>query len=340
MTSATLNWQTSGDYSAYKAVEFEIRAVTEPNFTGFSATKLPSQQTLTSAKTIVNTGTWNNHESISYWSPATETIDITAIIQEVTTSADFHSGSRIYLVFTPINYPAGSGFISFSSQESSNAAPYLDYSSQQLSSEQAFPETETTNGGSSGATETAPSVPGSSPSTSEQPTQTESIWAGYEAVPQQLNWFTWRASSLPNVAFDPDATVNAYEVLVTDNTDNKTLHFNQDQGRLDGTQVKFPFEIRVRNIGIEDANIEGTPPAFNNNTYIFAGIQIHTLDSEEANSAHVVVGHRGNNPLTVEGKTTNNGSSQVTDIGASAVPLARADLKILGLEDGTIQVFC
>jgi hypothetical protein len=103
--------------------------------------------------------------------------------------------------------------------------------------------------------------------------------------------------------------------------------------------VKFPFEIRVRNIGIEDANIEGVPPGSNNNTYIFAGIQIHALNPDEVNSAHVVVGHRGNHPLTVEAKTTNNGLSQVNDIGASAVPLARADLRILGLEDGTIQIF-
>ena len=152
---------------------------------------------------------------------------------------------------------------------------------------------------------------------------TPSIWDGFELVNSAETWITWRADALPNVQFNPANTQNAYRVELTDNANNKTLHFHGSQGRLDGIQASFPFEIVVRNIGIRDYTDNTLAPAPNPNAYIFSGVQIHTLNENEANSVHVVVGHRGPNPSTIEGKTTVNASSTVSDLGHDVLQSAR-----------------
>ncbi len=85
-----------------------------------------------------------------------------------------------------------------------------------------------------------------------------------------------------------------YHAELTDNTGNQTLHFNAAQGRLDAKLVTFPFDYVVRNIGIgllSDSQVAPNPAG---STFMFSGVQVHSTDLDAADSAHVVVGHRGN----------------------------------------------
>jgi len=130
-----------------------------------------------------------------------------------------------------------------------------------------------------------------------------------------------------------------YRAEVTDNTDNKTLHFNGSQGRLDAKHVSFPFDVAVRNIGIGRLTNSQLAPSAAGNPYVFAGVQVHVNDLDNTNSSHVVVGHRGGTHFTIEGKNTRNGSSSVNDAGANVAPDGRADIRIVGNSDRTITVY-
>jgi len=147
------------------------------------------------------------------------------------------------------------------------------------------------------------------------------------------NYTTNNADALPGVT----RTGGRYRAEVLDNTRDITLHFNRKQGRLDAKKVAFPFEYIVRNIGIgtlEDSQL--APPDIS--SYVFAGIQAHVYpDFESLNSSHFVVGHRGSTENTIEGKNTVNGASSVNDAGVNVVPDGRADLRVVGLADNTIQ---
>ncbi len=149
-----------------------------------------------------------------------------------------------------------------------------------------------------------------------------------------LNYTTNNASALPGVT----RTNGRYRAELLDNTNNVTLHFNGEQGRLDAKIVTFPFEYIVRNIGIGTLNDSQTAPPDDIESYVFAGIQAHVYpDFNSINSSHCVVGHRGNTHNTVEGKNTVNGTSTVNDDGPDIVPDGRADLRIVGLADNTIR---
>lgn len=130
-----------------------------------------------------------------------------------------------------------------------------------------------------------------------------------------------------------------YYAPIFDNTDDKTLHFNGAQGRLDAKLVSFPFTVVARNIGIGTVKDTQKMPPHSQHTYIFAGIQVHTKELEDRTSAHVVVGHRGGHFNTVEGKQTINGNSFVNDIGVNKATEGRADLLIQGLPDKSLKVF-
>ena len=146
---------------------------------------------------------------------------------------------------------------------------------------------------------------------------------------------TSNASALPDVI----QSNGRYLATLTDNAQNQTLHYNQDQGRLDARLIRFPFEFIARNIGIGSITDSQIAPAHANDPYNFAGVQVHVLDLEDPNSAHVVVGHRGPTGFTIEGKNTLNGSSSVNDNGANSVPEGRADIRIVGNNDRTITVY-
>ena len=142
-------------------------------------------------------------------------------------------------------------------------------------------------------------------------------------------------SALPNVA----QVDGRYRAELTNNDNNVTLHFNEEQGRLDAVLVTFPFEFIARNIGIGQIDDSQTSPPHQDNAYNFSGVQVHTLDLSSPNSSHVVVGHRGPTGFTIEGKNTPNGASSVNDIGANTVPDGRADIRVVGNEDRSLTIY-
>lgn len=157
----------------------------------------------------------------------------------------------------------------------------------------------------------------------------------FEGSGDLIDYITNNSEALPNVA-----RVNGrYRAELVDNTDNVTLHFNDQQGRLDAKLLAFPFEFIARNIGIGTVEDSQTAPSHSNDPYNFAGVQVHTIDLSSPNSSHVVVGHRGPTGFTIEGKNTVNGSSAVNDNGSNSVPDGRADIRIVGNEDRTITIY-
>ncbi|VAW60304.1 Chitinase [hydrothermal vent metagenome] len=150
-----------------------------------------------------------------------------------------------------------------------------------------------------------------------------------------LGYTTNNESDLPDIA----RVGGRYRANVTNNANDITLHFNDLQGRLDAKLVSFPFEVIARNIGIgRTLDSQQAPPA-TGNELIFAGIQVHVPDLNSRNSSHLVVGHRGGTPFTVEGKNTRNSFSEVNDEGPSVAPAARADLRIVGNANNTLTVY-
>jgi hypothetical protein len=144
-----------------------------------------------------------------------------------------------------------------------------------------------------------------------------------------------RAEALPEVM----GREGRYRAVLRENPDNRTLHFNENQGRLDAFPIRFPFEAIARNVGIGTPEDSQQAPSTDRHAFIFAGLQVHAPDLEVAESAHLVVGHRGSVQLTVEGKHTRGGISTVTDEGAGAAPLGRADLRIVGRADGSLRAY-
>lgn len=150
-----------------------------------------------------------------------------------------------------------------------------------------------------------------------------------------LGYTTARPEALPVVG----RVDGRYRAELTDNTDNVTLHFHGDQGRLDAKLVTFPFDYTVRNIGIGTLADSQVAPNPSGSAYIFSGVQVHSADLDEAVSAHVVVGHRGSAKFTIEGKNTVNGNSRVNDIGGNTAPAGRADIRIVGNSDRSLTVY-
>ena len=150
-----------------------------------------------------------------------------------------------------------------------------------------------------------------------------------------VDYVTNNESALPEVG----RVDGRYRANLTSNANNVTLHFNEDQGRLDAKLLSFPFEFVARNIGIGTQSDSQTAPTDANDPYNFAGVQVHVTDLATPTSSHVVVGHRGPTGFTIEGKNTISGSSSVNDVGEGTVPDARADLRIVGNEDRTLTVY-
>ncbi|TMM57356.1 hypothetical protein FEE95_12795 [Maribacter algarum] len=150
-----------------------------------------------------------------------------------------------------------------------------------------------------------------------------------------IDYVTNNESALPNIS----SVSGRYRAVLDDNTNNITLHFHEDQGRIDAKPVTFPFEFIARNIGIGTLADSQTAPSPNGNPYLFSGVQVHDIDFNSINSSHVVVGHRGGAEFTIEGKNTVNGSSSVNDIGANTAPEGRADIRIVGTTERELIVY-
>jgi len=149
-----------------------------------------------------------------------------------------------------------------------------------------------------------------------------------------VNFVTNNIKDLPDVV----TVAGRYRANLIDNTNDITLHYNSMQGRLDAKLLSFPFVFIARNIGIgiqKDSQVAHTS---NGNSFIFSGVQIHVRDFNSLNSSHIVVGHRGRKPFTIEGKNTVDGVSTVDDIGANVVPLGRADIRVVGNVDQSITI--
>ncbi len=164
---------------------------------------------------------------------------------------------------------------------------------------------------------------------------TEDIPDSFAGTGALKGYTTNNASALPDVG----RTSGRYRANLTDNSDNVSLHFNNEQGRLDAKLVEFPFDIVVRNIGIGTQANSQNAPVPNGSPYVFAGIQVHTKNLDVRNSSHVVVGHRGGTHYTIEGKNTVNGNSSVNDAGANIVGDGRADIRVVGNVDRTLTIY-
>jgi len=150
-----------------------------------------------------------------------------------------------------------------------------------------------------------------------------------------IDYVTNNAEVLPNVG----RISGRYHAVLDDNTNNQTLHFNQEQGRLDAKLLTFPFEVITRNIGIGITTDSQTAPSHNGTQYNFAGIQVHAEDFNSINSSHIVVGHRGIRRFTIEGKNTVDGVSTVDDAGIDTAPLGRVDIRIVGDENNELTFY-
>ena len=153
--------------------------------------------------------------------------------------------------------------------------------------------------------------------------------------PLPANFVTNQANALPQVGMK----CGRYTAELTDNSNNKTLHYNGSQGRFDGVLVEFPFKVITRNIGIAPLNEPAANHVHSSGAYMFAGMQVHHTNFNQYDSAHLVVGQRGNTRNTIEGKTTQSGSSSVNDIGGEQLPDGRADLMIEGLANGQLRAY-
>ena len=158
---------------------------------------------------------------------------------------------------------------------------------------------------------------------------------GFDTDGPLLDYVTNNEASLPNVF----SVAGRYKAVLDNNDNNITLHFHDDQGRIDAKLVTFPFEFIARNIGIGTLEDSQIAPTSDNNPYIFSGIQVHDKDFNSINSSHVVLGHRGGAGFTIEGKNTVDGQSSVNDIGANTIPDGRGDIRIIGNEDKSLTIY-
>ncbi|WP_395795113.1 hypothetical protein [Aquimonas sp.] len=157
----------------------------------------------------------------------------------------------------------------------------------------------------------------------------------FDGSGELTGWTAARAQALPEVG----RVDGRYRAALHHNRDDVTLHYKDRQGRLDAKPLRFPFEVIVRNIGIGGLQDSQQPHPAQAWAYNFAGLQVHVPDFDDTNSAHLVVGHRGETAFTVEGKNTRNGHSEVSDEGANVAPQARADLRIVGLADRSLRAY-
>ena len=169
----------------------------------------------------------------------------------------------------------------------------------------------------------------------DEENSTDFVTDSFDIDGDLVNYITNNESALPNVT----SVSGRYKAVLDNNANNITLHFHNDQGRIDAKLVEFPFEFIARNIGIGTLDDSQIAPSPNNNPYLFSGVQVHAKDFSSINSSHVVVGHRGGASYTIEGKNTVDGQSSVNDIGKNTVLDGRADIRIVGNEDKSILVY-
>lgn len=150
-----------------------------------------------------------------------------------------------------------------------------------------------------------------------------------------MGYMTNNATAIPDVS----RVSGRYNAKLLSNASDVTLHYNQSQGRIDARKLSFPFEAIARNMEIGTVADSQMAAPGGGNYFNLAGIQVHVLDFESRNSAHIVVGHSGTANFSIEGKSTLDGVSTWDNEGADVAPLGRADLRVVGNADRTITVY-
>jgi len=117
-SQADFTWNIPSAGRCYKLVDFYIGAVLDSTAADFTVSNpITTFQTWTTAQVSVQTSTWAGVNSISTWLPAAEVIDITSVVEEVVADPNWTTGNSIQLILYPYNYPAGSGYATFGSEE-------------------------------------------------------------------------------------------------------------------------------------------------------------------------------------------------------------------------------
>lgn len=130
-----------------------------------------------------------------------------------------------------------------------------------------------------------------------------------------------------------------YHARLDDNSTNRSLFLDADQGRLDAIDATFPFEVIAKNVGIRSITEHELPPSHPSGTAFLSGVQIHSSDFSSANYVHFLAGHGPENSQTLEAKSTRNGNSVWDLENAETLDFGRADLRLVGDSEGNIQAY-
>jgi hypothetical protein len=179
--------------------------------------------------------------------------------------------------------------------------------------------------GAAGATQTDAAVPSSG----------RSFLDSFDGDGPLMDYTINNASALPDV----NRVEGRYHAELLSNANDITLHYNQSQGRIDARVLRFPFEAIARNMGIGTVADSQTAAPGGGVRFNLAGVQVHVLDFESRNSAHIVVGHSGTANFSIEGKSTVDGVSVWDNEGPNVAPSGRADLRVVGDADHTLSVY-
>lgn len=150
--------------------------------------------------------------------------------------------------------------------------------------------------------------------------------------------------------FQPDAVPDTqirdglFQGVITDNTGNVTLWFNQNRGRGNRQAIRIPtgptpVEIIVENIGIGPTSDPTADMPSVGANFLFAGLLVSGTSDFNTSYFFNVVGHRSSaTPATVENKGTFEGVSAVTDEGNNVFGgTTKGDLRLRIFNDGSIE---
>lgn len=168
----------------------------------------------------------------------------------------------------------------------------------------------------------------------------DDLFEDVSGSPMKARWTQLNGVDLPITQ-----TAGRMRADVQDNTGERTLWFNADQGRLDYQVVTFPFTIELSNIGIgQQGDSQAVPvPGVTYPELLpwnFCGAMIHVLNPLTVSYRLLTAGHRGSFALyTLEAKNTLAGASNTVDGGTNLVPSGRVDMQIIGASPGNTVVF-
>ena len=133
-----------------------------------------------------------------------------------------------------------------------------------------------------------------------------------------------------------------YRALVTA-SDDDTLWFNFERGRLDAKLLSFPFDVIARRVGVGTTGapdpVTGPPSIPDADAVLLCGLLVHDADLGSDNWSFAVAGHRGATLRTVEVKHTLEGVSAIGALPSGTLATTRADLRMVGDEAGNVTAY-